>query len=274
MLRGWLAVAAALWGISFSFAAELSGQLQTDRRWQEARKDLAAGKAVEAKALFEALAKQYPNEADVHLFLGIAQLRLRDPDRAVSAVKRALDVNPNHVDARTLLGWIELEVRGDIDAAIKEYRKVIELRPELAEAYSNLAAAQKKKGELGAALESLSEALKRKPDFAAALTTRGGVFAEQNKWAEARRDFEQALKFNPADDGALYGLAQALGAERDYAGAQKVLGELIARSPNFIYWLEWGRLGLIRYWWLWLSIAIGFFLRGRLMQKARTGGHG
>lgn len=274
MLRGWLAVAAALWGISFSFAAELSGQLQTDRRWQEARKDLAAGKAVEAKALFEALAKQYPNEADVHLFLGIAQLRLRDPDRAVSAVKRALDVNPNHVDARTLLGWIELEVRGDIDAAIKEYRKVIELRPELAEAYSNLAAAQKKKGELGAALESLSEALKRKPDFAAALTTRGGVFAEQNKWAEARRDFEQALKFNPADDGALYGLAQALGAERDYAGAQKVLGELIARSPNFIYWLEWGRLGLIRYWWLWLSIAIGFFLKGRLMQKARTVGHG
>lgn len=274
MLRGWLAVAAALWGISFSFAAELSGQLQTDRRWQEARKDLAAGKAIEAKALFEALAKQYPNEADVHLFLGIAQLRLRDPDRAVSAVKRALDVNPNHVDARTLLGWIELEVRGDIDAAIKEYRKVIELRPELAEAYSNLAAAQKKKGELGAALESLSEALKRKPDFAAALTTRGGVFAEQNKWAEARRDFEQALKFNPADDGALYGLAQALGAERDYAGAQKVLGELIARSPNFIYWLEWGRLGLIRYWWLWLSIAIGFFLKGRLMQKARTVGHG
>lgn len=274
MLRGWLAVAAALWGISFSFAAELSGQLQTDRRWQEARKDLAAGKAVEAKALFEALAKQYPNEADVHLFLGIAQLRLRDPDRAVSAVKRALDVNPNHVDARTLLGWIELEVRGDIDAAIKEYRKVIELRPELAEAYSNLAAAQKKKGELGAALESLSEALKRKPDFAAALTTRGGVFAEQNKWAEARRDFEQALKFNPADDGALYGLAQALGAERDYAGAQKVLGELIARSPNFIYWLEWGRLGLIRYWWLWLSIAIGFFLKGRLMRKARTVGHG
>jgi len=274
MLRGWLAVVAVLLGIHFSFAADIGSPLQKDRRWEEARKYLADGKPGEAKALFEELLKQYPTEADVHLFLGITQLRLRNPEGAVSAIKRALDENPSHADARTLLGWIELEVRGDIDAAIKEYQKVIELRPELAETYSNLAAAQRKKGELGRAIENLNEALKRKPNFAAALTTRGGIFAEQNKWAEARRDFEQALKINPADDGALYGLAQALREARDYSGAHKALGELISRSPNFVYWLEWGRIGLIRYWWVWLSVAIGFFLKGRFMQKARTEAHG
>ena len=274
MLRGGLAVVAVLLGIHFSFAAEIGSPFQKDRRWEEARKYLADGKPGEAKALFEELLKQYPTEADVHLFLGITQLRLRNPEGAVAAIKRALGENPSHVEARTLLGWIELEVRGDIDAAIKEYQKVVELRPELAEAYSNLAAAQRKKGEFGRALESLDEALKRKADFAAALTTRGGIFAEQHKWAEARRDFEQALKINPADDGALYGLAQVLGEARDYAGAQKALRELIARSPNFVYWLEWGRLGLIRYWWVWLTVAVGFFLKGRFMQKARTEAHG
>jgi len=274
MLRGWLAVVAVLLGIHFSFAADIDSPLQKDRRWEEARKYLANGKPGEAKAALEDLLKQYPKEADVYLFLGITQLRLRNPEAAVSAIKRALGENPTHADARTLLAWIELEVRGDIDAAIKEYQKVIELRPELAETYSNLAAAQRKKGELGRALENLNEALKRKPDFAAALTTRGGIFAEQNKWAEARRDFEQALKITPADDGALYGLAQALREARDYAGAQKALGELISRSPNFVYWLEWGRIGLIRYWWVWLSVAIGFFLKGRFMQKARTEAHG
>lgn len=274
MLRGGLAVVAVLLGAGFSFAADISPGLQNDRRWEEARKFLAEGRAGEAKALFEELGREYPNEADVHLFLGITQLRLRNPEGAVAAIKRALGANPNHVEARTLLGWIELEVRGDPDAAIKEYQKVIELRPELAEVYSNLAAAQRKKGEFGPALENLNEALKRKPDFAAALTTRGGIFAEQNKWAEARRDFERALTINPADDGALYGLAQALGQARDYAGAQKALRELISRSPNFVYWLEWGRLGLIRYWWVWLSMAIGFFLQGRFMQKARTEAHG
>jgi Flp pilus assembly protein TadD len=273
MLRGWLAVLAVLVGIGFSLAAESNAPLDKDKRWDKARKNLAEGKAGEAKTAFEELLKQYPQEADLHLFLSIAQLRLRNPDAAVLAIRRAIGENPNHVEARTLLGWIELEVRGDIDSAIKEYAKVIELRPELPEAYSNLAVAQKRKGELDQALASLNKALERKPDFSGALTTRGGIFAEQNKWAEARRDFEQALKINPAEDGALFGLSQALREERDYAGAQQALGELIARSPNFVYWLEWGRIGLIRYWWVLLAVVMVFFLKGRF-KKARTEANG
>ena len=274
MLRGWLALLAVLLGIGFSFAAETNAPLQKDRRWDEARKYLANGKAAEAKTVFEELLKQYPTQADIHLFLAITHLRLRNPDAAVSAVKRAIEEEPNHVEARTLLGWIDSEIRGDFDAAIKEYTRVVALRPDSPAAYGNLAVAQRRKGELGQAIDNLNKALERKPDFAAALTARGGIYAEQNKWVEARRDFEQALKISPADDGALYGLSQALRESRDYAGAQKALGELIARSPNFVYWLEWGRIGLIRYWWLWLSIAIGFFLKGRFMRKARTQAHG
>jgi len=95
------------------------------------------------------------------------------------------------------------------------------------------------------------------------LTTRGAILAEQNKWVEARRDFEQALRINPADDGALFGLSQALREERDYAGAQRALAQLISRSPNFVYWLEWGRIGLIRFWWVLLAVAMVFFLKGR-----------
>ena len=103
MLRGWLAVVAVLLGIHFSFAADIGSPLQKDRRWEEARKYLADGKPGEAKALFEELGRQYPNEADVHLFLGITQLRLRDPEGAVLAIKRALDENPNHVERRGTL---------------------------------------------------------------------------------------------------------------------------------------------------------------------------
>ena len=120
---------------------------------------------------------------------------------------------------------------------------------------------------------SLNKALELKPGFASALTTRGGIFAEQYKWTEARRDFEAALKLNPNDDGALYGLSQSLREARDYGGAQRALSELIARSPNFVYWLEWGRIGLIRYWWALLLIAVGWGLKGRFM-KARTEANG
>jgi tetratricopeptide (TPR) repeat protein len=273
MVRAWLTVLAVLMGVGLVFATDTHPPFQSDPRWESARRDLGQGKAAQAKTAFESLLKEYPNAADLHLFLGMSLLRLRDPQAAVLEIKRAIGIDPNHVEARTLLGYVELEVRGDVDAALKEYNKVIELRPELPEAYSNLAVAQKKKGDLDQAIASLNKALERKPDFSSALTTRGGVYAEQGKWSEARRDFAAALKLNPRDDGALYGLAESLREARDYAGAQQALSELISRSPNFVYWLEWGRIGLIRYWWLLLTIAVVWALKGRFM-KARTEAHG
>ena len=276
-MRTWLTACAVAVALCLEFGVSLAAQsnspLVSDKRWEQARKDLAQGKASEAKAAFDELLKQYPNEADLQLFLGMALLRLRDPQAAVLAIKKSIAIDPNHVEARTLLGYVELEIRGDVNAAIREYQNVIELKPDRAEAYSNLAVAQKKKGDLEQAISSLNRALELKPSFASALTTRGAIFADQYKWTEARRDFEAALKLNPNDDGALYGLSQSLREARDYGGAQQALGELITRSPNFVYWLEWGRIGLIRYWWILLLTAIAFGLKGRF-KKARTEANG
>jgi Tfp pilus assembly protein PilF len=273
MLRGWLVGLAVLACVGSSVAAETTSPLVTERQWDEARKYLAEGKAAEAKAVFEALLRRYPQEPDLHLFLGITLLRLRDPQAAESSVRKAIALDANHVEARTLLAWIESDIRGDFDAAIAEYKKVVELRPGFPQAYNNLGVALKRKGELSAAADNFNKALERKPDFGAALNNRGWTFAEQDKWTDARRDFEQALKINPEDDGALYGLSQSLREERDYAAAQEVLGQLISRSPNFVYWLEWSRIGLIRYWWVLLAIALAFFFKGRF-KKARIEPHG
>jgi len=266
MLRTWLALLAVLMGVVASYPAYCASVPHDDPRWQQAREDLARGRTSEAKAEFEKLLTEYPDNADLHLFLGMTWLRLRDPRGAEAEARKAVALDPQHVDARTFLAWIELEVRGDVNAALSEYEKVVELHPELPEAYSNLAVAQKRNGQLDRAVENLNRALERKPDFVTALTMRGGILAEQNKWSEARRDFEAALKLDPQDDGALYGIAQAMRESHDYAGAQQALRALLARSPNFVYWLEWGRIGLIRYWWLLLSVVVVIALRGRLMK--------
>jgi tetratricopeptide (TPR) repeat protein len=107
----------------------------------------------------------------------------------------------------------------------------------------------------------------------AALSNRGWVFVDQEKWDKARTDFEIVLNANPQDQAALQGIARVLERSRDYAGAQKALGQLIAGSSNFVFWLEWGRVGLIRYYWILLLFAIALFFRAR-MRKARTESHG
>jgi Tfp pilus assembly protein PilF len=273
MLRGWLVGLAVLACVGWSAAAETTSLLAKEKQWEEARSYLAEGKAAEAKAVFESLLRRYPQEADLHLFLGITLLRLRDPQAAESAVRKAIAVDPDHVEARTLLAWIESDIHGNFDAAITEYKRVVELRPDFPQAYNNLGVALKRKGALAEAADNFNKALERKPDFGAALSNRGWTFAEQNNWTDARRDFEQALKINPQDDGALYGLSQSLREARDYAGAQEVLGQLISRSPNFVYWLEWGRIGLVRYWWVLLAFALAFSLKGRF-KKARVESYG
>lgn len=275
MLRAWGWCLTGLLGIAFSVAyGQAASSLPEESQWGQAKQYVAEGKAREAKAVLEDLAKRYSKEADLHLLLAIASLRLREAQAAELYVRQALAIAPNHAEARTLLGWIDLEIRRDYDAAVQEYTRVAELKPEFAEAYNNLGVALKKKGDLEKAMVNFNRALELRGGYGEARSNRGWVYVEQKRWREAREDFEQALKSDPQDEGALYGLSQVLKEARDYAGAARALRSLMARSPNFVYWLEWGRLQLVRYYWVLLLVAAALFAQAQYKKRVRRQAHG
>ena len=259
-------------GISLAYG-QVGSVLSKDSQWEQGKNYLAEGKAAAAKEIFSALLNKYPKDPDLYLFLAFTFLRLRDPQAAEAQIRKALALAPNHAEARTLLGWIDLEVKRDYGSAVDEYARVVELRPAFPEAYNNLGVAFKKKGDMDKALESFNQALKLRPDYNEAWSNRGWVYAEQRKWGEARADFEQALRINPHDAGALYGLSHVLKEARDYAGAQRALSRLMTQSSNFVYWLEWGELQLVRYYWVLLLVAGALFLQSRY-KKVRRDSHG
>lgn len=275
MLRAWSLFFTGLLGIGISLAYAQSGSsLPKDSQWEQGKKFLAEGKAKEARGVFQDLLTRFSKEPDLYLFLGISALRLRDAQAAEVYIRQALALAPDHAEARSLLGWIDLEVRRDYPSAIEEYAKVVQLRPVSPEAYNNLGVAFKKNGDLGRALENFNQALELRRDYSEAWSNRGWVYVEEKRWREARNDFEQAVKINPHDEGALYGLSQVLREARDYGGAQKALRSLMVRSPNFVYWLEWGQLQLVRYYWVLLLIAGAFFLQARYKKKSRRRANG
>jgi len=275
MLRAWGLCLTGLLGIAFSVAyGQAASSLSEESRWQQGKQYLAEGKAREAKVVLADLAKRYPKEADLHLLLAIASLRLREAQAAELYVRQALAIAPDHAEARTLLGWIDLEIRRDYDAAVREYTRVAELKPEFAEAYNNLGVALKKTGDLEQAVVNFNRALELRAGYGEARSNRGWVYVEQKRWREAREDFEQALKSDPQDEGALYGLSQVLKEARDYAGAAQALRSLMARSPNFVYWLEWGRLQLVRYYWVLLLAAAALFAQAQFKKRVRRQAHG
>lgn len=245
--------------------------LVDEELWRTGRQDLAAGRVDDAWGKFEELRERYPEESQLLLVLGLAAFKKGDREAAVAHVRESVALAPDDTEALTFLGWLDLEVTGDVAAAVASYRRVVELRPELAEAHDNLGVAVRRKGDLEQAVESFSRALEADPDFAQAASNRGWTYVEQGDWQAAKDDFERSLGLDPDDEGALHGLARVRRELRDYSGAQDALARLRHQSPNnFIYWLEWARVGLIRYYWVFLLLALGLFFYFRYKARARV----
>ncbi len=273
-MRGFrAAVLLGILGLGVPLAYGGESALVGEPQWEQGRKYIAEGKNREAKDILTSLAKKYPKEPDVYLFLAIAALRLRDPGAAEIDVRKALGLDPNHVEARTLLGWIELEVKRDYPAAVANYASVADLKPDWPEAHNNLGVAWKKNGDLDKAAASFERAVELSAGYGEAWSNLGWVRFEQRNWREARADFERALKVRPNDEGALYGMSQVQRELRDYTGAENSLKALLSRAPNFVYWLEWGQVKLAHYYWVLLAAAALVYLNARY-QRSRRRLHG
>ena len=270
MRRSWGLLLAGALALALGLVTrQANASLASEAQWQQGKAFLKEGKAEEAKAAFESLLKNYSREPDLYLFLAIAELKLRNPQAAEYQIGKALELAPDHVEARTLRGWVQLEVHRDHDAAIAEYTKVVELQPNFPEGHNNLGVAWQKKGDFAKASESFNRALAIRPDYSEALNNRGWVYVREKKWLQARDDFDKALRLDPKHEGALYGLSQVLRETRNYAGAQKALAKLTTQSPNFVYWLERGEIQLLRFYWVLVLLAVGLFLRAKYKSKMR-----
>ena len=247
---------------------EARAALVDEELWRTGRKDLAAGKVADAWKKFNTLLEQYPEEPQLRLMTGLAALKHGERETALAQVTKAVALAPDDAEALTLLAWLYMEAAGELDTAIASYRKVTSLKPEIPEVHNNLGVALKRNGDLEQAVGSFSRALELNPDFAQAASNRGWAYVDQGEWKAAKADFEKSLALRPEDDGALYGLSRVRKELRDYSGAQDALARLSGRSQNFVYWLEWAMIGVIRYYWVFLLLTLGLFFYFR--YKART----
>lgn len=243
------------------------GELEDEELWQRGQRELAAGSVAEARGHFETLLNKYPKESELYLLLGLSALKTQDSSAAESYLSHALALKPKDPDALTLMGWLQLEVKGDPAKAVEFYEKVVALKPDVAEAHNNLGVALQRMGDLERAAASFSTAVALDPNYVQALSNRGWAFVHQGDLVAAEKDFRSSLELAPDDQGALYGLARVLKSKRDYAGAQDALARLGRESPNFVYWLEWATVGAVRFYWVFLLCAIGLFFYYKYKRK-------
>ena len=130
------------------------------------------------------LTKQYPKAFAVWNLMGLSAAQIGQLDQAIFAFRKVLAIKPDVAEAYNNMGNA-LKEQGKLEEAIEAYNKALAIKPDYADAYYNMGDALKEQGKLEEAIEAYNKALAIKPDYAEAYNNMGIALKEQGKLEEA-----------------------------------------------------------------------------------------
>ncbi|MDF3052968.1 MAG: repeat-containing protein [Geminicoccaceae bacterium] len=181
--------------------------------------------------------------ADVHHLLGVSLSLLGQSDRALGELGRALELNPQYVEALIHQGLVLNEL-GRTDEAQDAFGRAAEhlakptaglpapVAAQLANRHAELAETYAAAGALGRAIEQYESALELGPTFHDLRYRMGRLLLEAGRALEAREALEEVVRERPnfVDAVAALGLAHYLSG--DAGGAREVWEDCLARRPE------------------------------------------
>jgi tetratricopeptide (TPR) repeat protein len=139
---------------------------------------------------------------------GYDALRAGELDRAVSLLKRVVELDPKDRTAWNNLGRAYMGLR-NIDAAIKAYRTQIEVNPYDEYAYNNLGLAFAASGRPAEAETAYAKQLEVNPLDRFAHANLGRLYIRQEQYDKAAAAFEKAIALTPDNSALLVQLGKA-----------------------------------------------------------------
>ena len=128
---------------------------------------------------------------------------------------------------------IAKQVKGNLDGAIADYDRAIELNPRYAHAYTNRGRAKRVKGNLDGALADYDRAIELDPDDVRAYCNRGFAKWTMGHLDDALADYDRAIELDP-NDARVYNLRgftkRTMG---DLDGALADYNRAIKTDPKF-----------------------------------------
>jgi len=172
-----------------------------------------AGRLPDAAAIYRQVLLQNPNHVEALHLLGLIAGQYGNDDQAIDLIGRAIRLKPDLANAHSNLGN-SLMRKGRLDEAVASYRRAIELKPDYFAAYCNLAAALKNQGHLDESIAASNRAIQLNPNSAEAYNNLGNAQENKGEFGLAISAFQRAIELNPNDAGAfcnLGGLLNAIG---------------------------------------------------------------
>ncbi len=163
------------------------------------------GELAEALAKIQEILDLAPNYSEAYVYQGLIYEMMEEPDLAMEAYGKAIDLDPNSFDAYNNRGWVNKTLLGQYEQAIVEYNKAIELRPDYVNAYLNRAFCYANLGEYEKALADGNKAIELEPDNAYAYLDRAFTYESLGQYEKALADYNKAIELEPDNvDAYLY----------------------------------------------------------------------
>lgn len=180
--------------------------------------------------------------------LAYALDELNEQDAALSALNKAIELNPVYHDAHVNRGLIYRR-RGETGRAIAAYTRALEVDPDSFSAYLNRGYAYYTADDYPAALADLTDAIRLRPEEFTAYHNRGLTLRQLERLEDALADFRTVMKLAPdempsrkyyaitlvdlgrAEEG-LAACRAVLSVEPDWTSGHRVIHHLLARGPD------------------------------------------
>jgi len=149
--------------------------------------------------------------ASTYIEKGWTKISAGDYSGAEEALRKALELSPDELEAESLLGWAEM-LQNRFDEALLSFQRVLARQPQNSLARINVGYICMKKGIFGEAIEHLSRAIRLDNDKKATLYAHfylGLVYFERDMLEDAQTFFENTIKLGPNLIEAYYELGRA-----------------------------------------------------------------
>jgi tetratricopeptide (TPR) repeat protein len=165
---------------------------------------------------------------------GVARQNKGDLDGALADYSRAIELNPHDATAYNDRGLVKV-AKGDLDGALADYNRALELTPRNFEIHGNRAAAKQKKGDLDGALTDYTVGIKLWYKYATGYRNRANIKFIKHDLDGAIEDCNHAIALKPTDAAAYNIRAQVETAKGDLNAAAADFDRASKLDPKYAH---------------------------------------
>lgn len=163
----------------------------------------------EAIVYYEKAAAVYAEDPDNWYNQGVTYYQLGDMVTALKMYEQTIKLSPKYVKAMNNAGVIYFNNK-DYDKGIEYFKQVLVYDPNYTEAMINLGAAYQNKGDFPSAIAAYEKGIKMSPNNPSIMKNLSNIYNSigvnyfnQKDWANAMKNFQEVLKYDPASSNAI-----------------------------------------------------------------------